>query len=100
MGPDREHVSLILMLDPPSNRAMYAEIEDVEAAIEAAGVRLNHRRREQEPFHATLAVVNGSAYPVAKAVAALNDRFAGQWETLTVRRPCEAHGKTRAGFFC
>jgi len=99
-GPDREHVSLILMLDPPSNRAMYAEIEDVEAAIEAAGVRLNNRRREQEPFHTTLAVVNGSAYPVAAAVAALNVRFAGQWERVTLRRPCQKHGETPAGFFC
>ena len=100
-GPSIEHVSLILMLDAASNLKMNRLVQRVESAIEAAGVRLNVKRAEQEPFHTTLAVVNGSLYPVGEVVAALNARFpANSWETITLTRPCQAHGTTPAGFFC
>ena len=99
-GPAIDHVSLILMLDEQSNDRMYRLVERVEATIEAqAGVRLNIRRREQEPFHMTLAVVNGTTYPVGKAVAALNEAWPS-WESVRLTKPCEAHGTTPAGFFC
>ena len=100
-GPSLDHVSLILMLDAASNARVYREVERLEAAIRAAGVRLNAVRREQEPYHTTLAVVNGSVYPVGAALAAVNARFPpSSWEAVVLRRPCEAHGTTEAGFFC
>ena len=100
-GPALDHVSLILMLDAASNARVYREVERLEAAITAAGIRLNARRWEQEPYHTTLAVVNGSTYPVGAAIAAINAKFpASSWEEVVLHRPCEAHGTSAAGFFC
>jgi hypothetical protein len=102
-GPSDEHVSLILMLDEASNARLYREVERIERAIEEEGVTLNIRRRDQQPYHSTLAVVNGSSYPVSMALRVLNEEFLpGSWaaEPITVRKPCEAHGTTPAGFFC
>ena len=75
----------------------------VESAIQAAGVTLNFLRHEQEPYHTTLAVVNGSTYPVKYAIESVNERFApGGWlaAPLTVLKPCNAHSATPEGFFC
>jgi len=100
-GPSIEHVSFILMLDEASNSKMARLVQRVESAIEASGVRLNVKRAEQEPFHTTLAVVNGSSYPVGKVVAALNARHPpNSWEPITLTKPCQAHGTRPAGFFC
>ena len=102
-GPSLEHVSFIIMLDEQSNAAMMQWVAQVEAEIRAAGIPIHVPRINQEPYHTTLAVVNGTGYPVAKAIEALNSEFPeGGWlsEPLALTKPCNAHGNTPAGFFC
>mmetsp|Transcript_15198 Transcript_15198/g.34480 ORF Transcript_15198/g.34480 Transcript_15198/m.34480 type:complete len:314 (-) Transcript_15198:15-956(-) len=102
-GPALDHVSFIIMLDQESNRRMQAWVAELEAHIRAAGLPIHLPRSYQEPYHTTLAVVNGTTYPVAKAVRALNARFRpGSWfaEPINLTRPCNAHGSTPEGFFC
>jgi len=102
-GPTMDHVSFIVMLEEESNQEMLTWVEEVEDKIAAKGVVLNSVRRNQEPYHSTLAVVSGSRYPVAKAISAINHQFPpGEWleEKLVLTKPCGAHGNTTAGFFC
>ena len=67
-----DHMSMIVLLDRPSQRVMQAFVEDVEARIRAAGIDVHVPRAAQEPFHSTLAVVSGAAYPAAAALKAVN----------------------------
>jgi len=79
-GPSLDHVSFIVMLDEASNRLMMDWVLRLEARIQAAGLPVHLSRRMQEPFHTTLGVVNGSAYPVRRAIEALNKHFPpGSW---------------------
>lgn len=96
-GPSLDHVSFIIMLDAESNAKMMQWVAAVEEKIRDAGVRIHVPRIKQEPYHSTLAVVNGSAYPIEEALQALNDRFpSGNWtkNPITLQRPC------RGSFFC
>lgn len=102
-GPSLDHVSFIVMLDRESNERMMQWVEEVEARIEAAGVSLNTVRRHQEPYHSTLAVVNGSRYPVRRALREINDMFPpGRWlnEPINLTKPCNAHADVEEGFYC
>merc|ERR1712154_717895 len=79
-GPSLDHVSLILMLDEKSNNLMMKWVTDLEHKIESMGVPIHLSRRYQEPYHTTVGVVNGSVYPVKKAILELNKRFPpGSW---------------------
>jgi len=69
-GPD--HFSIIVLLDEESNARMVEWADEVEAAIEAAGVKVHIPRSKQEPFHSTLGVVNGSTFPMEQALASIN----------------------------
>jgi len=91
------------MLDDDSNRLMMRWVENLERHLESIGLRIHIPRRHQEPYHSTLAVVNGTAYPVKKAIQELNKQFLqGSWldEPLVLRKPCAAHGNITEGFFC
>jgi len=79
-GPALDHVSFIVMLDEESNRQMMQWVTDMENRIRAAGVPIHLSRRDQEPYHTTLGVVNGSSYPVRRAIRELNSQFPpGSW---------------------
>jgi hypothetical protein len=67
-----EHASIVVLLDAPSQRRMERFVAGVEAAIRAAGFDVHVPRAAQEPFHSTLAVVSGGAYPAAAALEAIN----------------------------
>lgn len=102
-GPSPDHVSLIIMLDEESNRLMMQWVGSLEQALRDAGLRVRVPRRDQEPFHTTLAVVNGSGYPVKQALQELHARHApGSWsrEPVELVKPCSAHDDTPEGFFC
>eukprot|EP00929_Paragymnodinium_shiwhaense_P042488 TRINITY_DN21978_c0_g1_i2.p1 TRINITY_DN21978_c0_g1~~TRINITY_DN21978_c0_g1_i2.p1 ORF type:complete len:318 (+),score=20.07 TRINITY_DN21978_c0_g1_i2:107-1060(+) len=102
-GPALDHVSFILMLDEASNDLMHRWVASLEADLSRAGVKVNIPRRYQEPYHATVAVVNGTGYPVADAIRQINEQFPpNSWlqKPLTLTRPCAAHGSSPAGFFC
>jgi len=104
-GPRDDHVSLILMFDQESNERWMERVERVEDMIEEeAAARedddafrqpiLQLRRPRQEPFHSTLASINGTTYPVAEVVKVLNERFASKgngWTNLpiSISRPYE-----------
>ena len=64
----------------------------------AAGVDVHVPRAEQEPFHATLAVVSGAAFPAVAALAAVTGAVPpGTWtgpggapvERLTNQKICD-----------
>ena len=79
-GADGLYTSVIVLMDAEANALMEAFAADLEAAIEAAGVRLQAKRRGQQPFHSTLAVVNGTTFPLEEAVAAINQLVPpGSW---------------------
>lgn len=79
-GPALDHVSFILMLDKASNQMMMNWVLDMEHRIQSAGVPIHLSRRYQEPYHTTIGVVNGTAYPVKKAIEELNRLFPpGSW---------------------
>jgi len=102
-GPAIDHVSFIVMLDPESNLVMMQWVTQLEEHLRNAGVQIHIPRRNQEPYHTTLAVVNGSGYPTKKAIEAINARFPpGRWlkKPMTLEKPCNAHGKVPEGFFC
>jgi len=67
-----EHYSYILLLDEPSQAKMHSLMDGVEAAVRAAGLDVHVPRRQQEPFHSTLAVVDGRDFPAVAALAAVN----------------------------
>jgi len=60
-------------------------------AMADAGVPVNVARKDQEPFHSTLAVVDGSTYPVEEAMRAVNELVPpGTWTggaKLTLTKP-------------
>jgi len=66
-----DHVSIIVLLDEESEQRMMSWVGEVEAAIVAAGVPIHTSRDQQEPFHTTLGVVNGSSFPMEQALAAI-----------------------------
>ena len=67
-----DHMSMIVMLDRASQNLMQAFVASVEERIRSAGIDIHVPRREQEPFHATLAVVSGNAYPAVAALKAVD----------------------------
>jgi len=75
-----DHYSYILLLDQASQAKMHSLMDGLEAAVRAAGLDVHVPRRQQEPFHATLAVVNGRDFPAVAALAAVNAAVpAGMW---------------------
>jgi len=66
-----EWVSLIILLDAASEKRMLAFVDGLENAIKAHGIPVHRPRSQQQPFHCTLGVVDGS-YPVSTALAAIN----------------------------
>ena len=86
-----DHYSICVFLDKESNQRMQAWVAQVEAAIAAAGVPVHVPRSEQEPFHTTLCVVNGTTFPVAEAVRRVNELVKpGTWTgqtPLTLTQP-------------
>ena len=59
---------------------MHAVSLDVEARVRDAGVDVHVPRADQEPFHSTLAVVDGTSFPSAAALAAVDAAVApGNW---------------------
>merc|ERR1711924_218248 len=90
-----DHVSFILMLDEESNRVMMDWVAELESAIREVGLEVHTSRRQQEPYHTTLAVVNGTAYPVGQAITALNEQFPpDHWvdKPVVLEYPCVGHG--------
>lgn len=67
------HYSICVFLDEESNNKMLEWVGQVEEAMAAAGVPVNIARKDQEPFHSTLAVVDGSTYPVEEAMRSINE---------------------------
>jgi hypothetical protein len=88
---DADHYSLIVLLDEGSEAGMQALVAGVEAAVRAAGVDIHVPRQQQEPFHSTLAVVNGTSYPCSAGLDAVNAAIPpGQWTSagpIAVSKP-------------
>jgi hypothetical protein len=79
-GSPPTHYSVCIFLDEASQMKMLSWVAEVEAAIAAAGVSIHIPRAAQEPFHSTLAVVNGTTFPLEEAVAAINQLVPpGSW---------------------
>mgnify|MGYP003386220447 CR=1 FL=1 len=77
---DVDHYSIIVLIDEASQAKMSAIVTDVEDHIRAAGLDIHVPRELQEPFHATLGVVNGLSYPTVSALNAVVDAFpSGSW---------------------
>lgn len=51
---------------------MASFVEELEERVRAEGVDIHVPRRLQEPFHSTLGVVDGDAYPCVQALDAVN----------------------------
>ena len=65
-----DHYSAIVLLDAPSQRVLADAAAAVEQEVRtAAGVDVHVPRADQEPFHATLAVVSGAAFPAVAVLA-------------------------------
>ena len=90
-GNPASHYSVCVWLDEPSNARMEQWVATVEAAVEAAGVPIHIPRAAQEPFHTTLAVVDGTTFPVEAALQRLNELIKpGTWtgtEPLVLTKP-------------
>lgn len=71
-GSPADHYSVCVFLDEASNERMLTWVAEVEAAVTTAGVPIHVTRTAQEPFHSTLAVVNGTTFPLEAALAAIN----------------------------
>jgi hypothetical protein len=69
---DVNHYSFIILLDEESQIIMHQIISDVEDAMRSAGLDIHVPRKQQEPFHSTLAVVDGKDFPVIAALKAVN----------------------------
>ena len=83
-GPSN-HISLILLADRASNKRLMRWIGDVEALITRAGVPVHVSRSEQQPFHVTLGVVDGSSgYPVDTTIDEINSKLRGKWEGIVL----------------
>ena len=75
-----EHYSYILLLDQASQDKMHDLMDGLEAAVRSAGLDVHVPRRQQEPFHTTLAVVNGRDFAAVAALEAVNAAVpAGTW---------------------
>jgi hypothetical protein len=85
------HYSMCVFLDEASNNAMLDWVGNVEKRIEAAGIKVNVPRKHQEPYHSTLAVVDGRTFPVEQAVRMINTMVPpGTWtgsEPLVLTKP-------------
>lgn len=91
-GGPPTHYSICVFLDAPSNQRMLAWVDSVEASLQAAGVPIHIPRSAQEPFHSTLAVVNGLTFPYEAAMAQLNQliprgKWTGSGTPLTLTSP-------------
>mmetsp|Transcript_21304 Transcript_21304/g.44370 ORF Transcript_21304/g.44370 Transcript_21304/m.44370 type:complete len:371 (-) Transcript_21304:24-1136(-) len=90
-GSTIRHYSLCVFLDEESNEKMMSWVGQIEDAIEDRGVKLNSRRRQQEPYHSTLVVVDGRNFPVEDAMRKINNLVKpGTWtggETLDLTKP-------------
>ena len=57
----------------------------------SANTSVGRRRKDQEPFHSTLAVVDGRTFPVEEAMAKVNELLPpGSWtgtSSLTLTKP-------------
>lgn len=88
---DVDHYSIIVLLDEESQAVMNRVVENVEAKVRAVGLDIHIPRSDQEPFHSTLGVVNGSTYPCVAAMNAVNEAIPpGKWTPLgpiTVKNP-------------
>jgi len=62
-----EFISFIVLLDQESQDSMFAFVEGVENALKAKGIKIHRPRVQQELFHSTVGVVDGS-YPVAQVL--------------------------------
>jgi hypothetical protein len=90
-GSPASHYSVCVWLDEASNARMERWVATVEAAVEAAGVPIHIPRAAQEPFHTTLAVVDGTTFPVEAALQRVNELIKpGTWtgaEPLVLTKP-------------
>jgi hypothetical protein len=90
-GSTVKHYSICVFLDKESNEKMMSWVGGIEDAIEERGVKLTKRRRQQEPYHSTLVVVDGRSFPVEDAVRRINNLVKpGTWtggETLDLTKP-------------
>eukprot|EP00605_Chrysophyceae_sp_TOSAG23-4_P000183 GSChrysophyteH1.ASY1.ANO1.217.1 assembled CDS len=88
---DVSHYSFILLLDEKSQKIVHDVMSKVEAAVRGAGVDVHVPRSQQEPFHSTLAVVNGLDFPAAAALQAVNAAVPpGTWtagHSITLQAP-------------
>ena len=86
-----QHYSICLFLDEASNQRMLEWVGELEERMEEAGVVVNVKRKNQEPYHSTLAVVNGATYPVEEAIRRINELIPpGSWtgaEVLQLTKP-------------
>lgn len=86
------HYSICVFLDEESQRAMLEWVGKVEDAMREAGYSVNVPRKEQEPFHSTLAVVDGASFPAEEAMARVNElvppgSWTGEGVKLTLTKP-------------
>jgi len=68
---DPDHTSIIVLLDPPSQKIMSDVVTGFERAMVADAIPLPFNRSVMEPFHSTLGVVN-KAYPIDKVLDEIN----------------------------
>jgi hypothetical protein len=85
-GPSVNHVSLILLADHASNQRLLEWIERVEGLIERAGVPVHVPRRNQQPFHVTVGVVDGASdYRIDRVLDDVNRRLSpGSWHDVVL----------------
>ena len=67
------HYSICVFLDAASNDRMMDFVGRIEEAIEDAGIEVLIPRKQQEPYHSTLAVVDGRDFPVEEALRKINE---------------------------
>lgn len=66
------HYSIIVLLDDASNEKLQAWVAEVENKIRQKGIEIHVERKQQQPFHSTLGVVNGLEFPLETALKAVN----------------------------
>ena len=75
-----DHYSIIVMANEKSQKIMEALVADVENKVREAGIDIHVPRADQEPFHSTLGVVNGTTNPCQAAINAVVSAFPpGSW---------------------